>query len=636
MKKTLSINISGILFHIEEDGYTTLKAYLDAINKHFSHYEDNQEIITDIENRIAEIFLSYLKNNKQVITAENVSNLIEKMGTIADFKAGEKDLEPNLDNSTADNADENDFYKYITPPSESSSKGYKKLTRLPNRKILGGVCAGFAHYLSIDPLWTRLITILLLFSGGFNIGNNNFHFFPGNFDFHFSFGWWTAFAYILLWVILPVSYEEPEDKNIKKLFRNPDDRVIGGVSSGLSAYFDIDVLWIRLAFVGLVFAGGSGFVLYLILWIITPVAKSITERIEMKGGAITLSNIESTIQQNLNPEIPKQESTGRKIVLAPFRFLGEVINGIGKALGPFGRFLLEVVRIMFGLIIFFIGMMVIITPLVMLGIYFELFNNEEWAYLFDQIPVGTVTELLPVWLAISVAVAILIPGIVLTLLGISVLIKKSLIDARFGLVTFGLWLLSIMICAFQIPRVVSQFKEEATYVQQSILDYSGGTLVIQSESNGQIDGEFGMVSISLEGTSDSTFTLIQNYSSHGKTHEDALKNASEVKYDYALADTVLTFNRSLDLSSASKFRGQELEQTLQIPYNRPFVLDKSILPILRGTIYSNGYKLKDVNSKNHWVYNENGLLCLNCVNDHKTSQQDSLSRAMFSGRYFME
>ena len=93
MKKTLSINISGILFHIEEDGYTTLKAYLDAINKHFSHYEDNQEIITDIENRIAEIFLSYLKNNKQVITAENVSNLIEKMGTIADFKAGEKDLE---------------------------------------------------------------------------------------------------------------------------------------------------------------------------------------------------------------------------------------------------------------------------------------------------------------------------------------------------------------------------------------------------------------------------------------------------------------------------------------------------------------------------------------------------------------
>src|SRR5690606_31942153 len=76
----------------------------------------------------------------------------------------------------------------------------------------------------------------------------------------------------------------------------------------------------------------------------------------------------------------------------------------------------------------------------------------------------------------------------------------SLIDARFGLVTFGLWLLSIMICAFQIPRIVSQFKEEATHVQENTFNYPAGTLIIQSESNGQLDGDFGMVSISLEGT----------------------------------------------------------------------------------------------------------------------------------------
>lgn len=636
MKKTLSINISGILFHIEEDGYTTLKAYLDAINKHFSHYQDNQEIITDIENRIAEIFLSYLKNNKQVITAENVSNLIEKMGTIADFKAGEKDLEPNpADSGEEEVQAENDFYKYITPPGEAKAKGYKKLTRLPNRKILGGVCAGLAHYLAIDPLWTRLITILLLFSGGFNIGPNNFHFFPWDADFYFSFGWWTAFAYILLWIILPVSYEEPEDKNIKKLFRNPDDRVIGGVSSGLSAYFNVDVLWIRLAFVGLVFAGGSGFVIYLILWIITPVAKSITERIEMKGGAITLSNIESTIQENLNPELPKQESTGRKIALAPFRFLGEVINGIGKALGPFGRFLLEVVRIIFGLIIFFIGMIVIIAPLGLLGVYWELFNNEDWTYMFGTIPFDTISELLPVWLVIAVAVAVLIPGIVLTLLGISVLIKRSLIDARFGLVTFGLWILSLMICAFQVPRVVNQFKDDARIVKEQLLEVQEGTLVIHSRSNAS-DGDIGLISVSLEGTTDSTLTLVQEFRSKGRNHDDALQNASAVKYDYVLEDTVLTLNRSLEFTPASKFRAQSLHQTLRIPYNTPFVMDKSLLPILEGTIYINGYKMKDVHTNNHWVYNENGLLCLNCVNDHKNSSQDSLSRAMFKGRYFME
>jgi hypothetical protein len=65
MKKTISINISGILFHIEEDGYTTLKKYLESINRHFSHYADNQEIISDIENRIAEIFSATLKTTSR-------------------------------------------------------------------------------------------------------------------------------------------------------------------------------------------------------------------------------------------------------------------------------------------------------------------------------------------------------------------------------------------------------------------------------------------------------------------------------------------------------------------------------------------------------------------------------------------
>jgi hypothetical protein len=153
MKKTISINISGILFHIEEDGYDTLRKYLDAINRHFSSYRDNQEIISDIENRIAEIFLSNLKNNKQVITAENVDKLIEKMGTIADFTAVEEE-------STEGKSDmqKEDFYKYVTPPGSETS-GYKKLKRLENKKILGGVCAGIANYLAVDPLWTRLVAI---------------------------------------------------------------------------------------------------------------------------------------------------------------------------------------------------------------------------------------------------------------------------------------------------------------------------------------------------------------------------------------------------------------------------------------------------------------------------------------------
>lgn len=633
MKKTISINISGILFHIEEDGYTALKNYLDAINQHFSHYEGNQEIITDIENRMAEIFLSNLKNNKQVITAGNVTNLIQKMGTIADFKAIERDMDE--EEQQADESG-NDFYKYVTPPDQNSGKGYKKLTRLVNGKILGGVCAGFANYFSIDPLWTRLITILLLFSGGLHFNGLRLPFISEGFEIDTAIGWWTVIAYILLWIILPVSYDKPEDKNIKKLYRNPDDRVLGGVGSGLSAYFDIDVIWVRLAFFGLIFAGGSGFVLYFILWIITPMAKSITERIEMKGGAITLSNIETTIQQNLSTENAKEESTSKKLLLAPFRFLGSLINALGKALGPFGAFLLAVIRVLFGLIIFTVGMVLLIFPLAFLGLYTELLSNNDWSSMFEGFPINTIAELLPVWLAVALSVIVFIPSMVLVLLGISVLIKRNLIDGRFGLVIFGIWIMCILAGAFQAPKIIGQFKSEGSFTVEQTMGTPEGILVLTAERNGMDDGELGLVKLQLKGHEKNEMIVTQKFISKGSNRKDAIENATKVAYELQLTDSVLVFDKTLTFPDSARFRMQHLDQTLFIPQNKIFVIDRKLLSIIKYTFGQDGYKSRDLNSRNYWVFNENGLLCLNCINDHKQSPADSLSRAIYNNSYFME
>src|SRR3982750_1655295 len=79
-----------IFFHIEEDGYDTLKKYLDSINKYFSTFEDSSEILADIESRIAEIFLSKLNEEKQVITSEDVNSLVSTMGSVSDFRAAEE------------------------------------------------------------------------------------------------------------------------------------------------------------------------------------------------------------------------------------------------------------------------------------------------------------------------------------------------------------------------------------------------------------------------------------------------------------------------------------------------------------------------------------------------------------------
>jgi phage shock protein PspC (stress-responsive transcriptional regulator) len=628
MKKTISINISGILFHIEEDGFHTLKNYLDGINKHFSLYKDNQEIILDIENRIAEIFLSNLKNNKQVITAENVAQLIEKMGTVTDFQAIED--EPlhakNDENEQGDFS--NDFYKNITPPL-SENKGYKKLSRLEKRKILGGVCAGIAHHLAIDVLWTRLIALLLLFTSL----NLNFHVFPWRHQ--FGLGSWVAIVYILLWIILPVSNEEPEDKNIKKLYRNPDDRAIGGVASGLAAYFNIEVIWTRIILVGLIFAGGSGLVIYIILWIITPLAKSITERIEMKGDPITLDNIENTIRENLNPITATSESQGRKILMAPFRFLGQIINGIGSALGPIGRFIFAIVRVFFGMIILLIGTTITFAAVVALGVYWEFipqtYNGETWV---NSIPTEWINEIVPIWLAIAVTVAIIIPGILIIITGVSVLLKKIIIDGRFAIIILVIWLASLATCAFQIPHIVMMFNSEATKTIEQSVELNNKVLVLKTNENDDIYPDIESVSLQLDGTSANQAQIIYKFKARGKSKIEAFDFADQIQYQMNINDSIWNFDKNIPASP--KFRNQEVDILLEIPYNQPFVMHSNLLPIIKNTLHKNGYKTRDLNTNNYWVYNEDGLLCLNCPPSLNLSKSDSLSLVKFNDAFFMK
>jgi phage shock protein PspC (stress-responsive transcriptional regulator) len=619
MKKTISINISGILFHIEEDGYDSLRKYLDAINTHFSSYSDNQEIISDIENRIAEIFLSNLKNNKQVITAENVEKLVEKMGTIADFVAGEQDKSEGKIDLDAEEKEE-DPYKYVTPPNAESG-GYKKLVRLENKKILGGVCAGFAHYFAIDPLWTRLIAILLLFSGNFKLNLGSFDILPDSFTLSLSFGIFAAIAYIVLWVILPVSYDLAEDKNIKKLYRNPDDKVLGGVSSGLSAYFNFEVLYVRLAFVLLIVAGGSGILIYLILWIITPVASSITERIRMKGGEITLDNIDSTLKENRNPSPSIPESRTKTILLTPFRILGQVIEAIGNALGPLGEFFLTVIRVIFGLIVFLIGLVCTITPVIGLFIYLGLFTNDDFVLLMSEFPFELFSNLVPVWLIIAASFLMIIPGIIIILLGLSVFAQKNLIGGRFGLVALGLWLLCVGISAFQIPKIVVQFKEENQFKTEEVIPILGRTMVLQLNPIGE-ESSFNQVNLKIEGTSDSLVTLKQEYFSRGRTKAEAMNNAKVITYRYDLLDSIVTFDEGFDISSIDTFRDQKLSLILSIPYEKPFIMERSLLEVLRNTIYRHGYRSSDLSPNTIWTFNQKGLVCLTCEDEKSEQESD--------------
>src|SRR5680860_983040 len=159
MKKTFTINISGTVFHIEEDAYEILQKYLINLKNHFGGGEEGKEIIADIEARIAEIFSEKSSDDKKVVTIDWVNEIIEIMGKPEDFEEQEDDEEPYA----------------------GEAKRKRRLYRDPDHRVFGGVCGGLGAYFNMDPVILRIIfAVLLLITSG------------------------AAFlAYIILWIAVP-------------------------------------------------------------------------------------------------------------------------------------------------------------------------------------------------------------------------------------------------------------------------------------------------------------------------------------------------------------------------------------------------------------------------------------------------
>jgi phage shock protein PspC (stress-responsive transcriptional regulator) len=115
----------------------------------------------------------------------------------------------------------------------------------------------------------------------------------------------------------------------KRMFRNPDDAIVAGVASGIAAYFGLDSVWVRLGFVLLTLGSGFGVLLYIVLWIILPEAKTETEKMQMRGEPINLKNVETTIKERAEEFKKKDKSKIKSILAAPVYALGAILRAIG-------------------------------------------------------------------------------------------------------------------------------------------------------------------------------------------------------------------------------------------------------------------------------------------------------------------
>lgn len=193
MKKTININLAGFVFYIDEDAYEELQKYLKNIKTYLGNTEGREEIIDDIESRIAELFS---EKQKQVITLIEVSEVIEVMGQPEDYMS-------------EDEIEEKTSYK-------SSNK---RLYRDPDSTVLGGVCSGIGHYLSIDAIWIRLIFLAMVWSGV------------------------SILFYFILWAIIPkaeTTAQKLEMKGKAATFSNIEDYVRKGYENVKDDFKNVD------------------------------------------------------------------------------------------------------------------------------------------------------------------------------------------------------------------------------------------------------------------------------------------------------------------------------------------------------------------------------------------------------------
>ncbi|MDC0248656.1 PspC domain-containing protein [Flavobacteriaceae bacterium] len=393
MKKTFTISLGHSVFNVEEDAYEILKMYLDSIKNYFQKMENDSEIISDFELRIAENFSSKLSSGKQYINLSDVKEVIQIMGSLDDFQEIYNDTENETENI------------------KDEKKTNNKLYRDSSNRIIAGVCSGVAEYFKIDPIIVRVLFFIAV---------------PLN-----------LIVYIIFWIGIPSKDFDPDLRKI--LYRDKENGVIGGVSKGLSNYLKIDANIIRVVFVVSLFFGGAGLLFYLLLWIFTKEAKTIGEKMNMSGFNVNLSNIEDFIKKktkNLN----SPENTLTKVFLFPFRLLAPLINAFLKI----GVFVFKAIFFMFSsTFIVFISILLFVFS----TISFKDISPEQDPEFYELL------NAVPDYFAIFSIIFLILTITISLVISFYVLFKKKINSYLFMLMIF-LWIAFLILITVSIPKVI--------------------------------------------------------------------------------------------------------------------------------------------------------------------------------------
>ncbi|MGB1131999.1 MAG: PspC domain-containing protein [Flavobacteriaceae bacterium] len=400
MKKTVTANISGTIFNIEDDAFDLMQKYLNSIKMYFSSYEDSEEIFMDFENRISENLYSISNNANEVINSKHVAKIIEIMGKPEDFE----DLE--IENNNI--------------------KDFSKLRRNNNDRIIAGVASGISDYFKIDPFITRLLFVLTIPVGGFGF-----------------------FFYLICWIAMPKTSIVSSTKR-KKFYRDHEDKIIAGIAQGIANYFSIDAFIIRLFFIALIFVNGLGFGLYLLIWISSKYAKTIKQKMDMSGINLNVDNVKKFVNESKNKivdseNVSKVGSKFYRIFIFPFKLVGQAF----EILFPIIK---RIPKVLIIFLIIYITAIIGILLIALIIIQFSLFepNNELLALL------QTIIVDLPALTLIMIYINFIISILLFSIFLIKLLSEKNVKSSTIIALSIGLF----MVTSFNIINLGSNDKLE--------------------------------------------------------------------------------------------------------------------------------------------------------------------------------
>jgi len=601
MKKIININLSGRVIPIEDSAYEKLQNYIESLRKYFANEEGRDEIINDIESRIAELLDEKIRKGASTATEADVEEIITSMGKVEDFEAEEvAEAKDSNQQSGQQGNQQSQNYSY----TEKKSRG--RLYRDSSDKFIGGVCSGIAAYMNVDPAIVRILFAIITF-GGFGLG---------------------FLAYIILWIILPT--KDLDGYSGKRLYRNPDDKMLGGVAGGLAAYFDKSARTIRLIFaaplvlsillniinniswhndfdlalnIGFGSISGTFILIYVVLWMVLPEANTTYEKMEMRGEKVDVNRIRQNVQEGMGnfkervkgwSEEVKESAQNFSNKAKEFsrtrgkEFASDVNDTVRRSGGGLGHIIGVLFKVFFlfiaGTIAF--GLFVGLIAFLFGGIAWWPINNFLWTSNWQQIYA---------WGTLIFFLVVPLVGFIIWVIRRITKVKSrsNYLGWTFGaLWTIG-WISAILLASSiskdfrnydhtdKVIEVVQPANNKMIVaVSEPELLYSGRFSWINDEGNGWDLSDdtlrLSTVKFTVKPSLDSQYhvTLIKH--SFGRSEEGAIARAERIQYNIVSRDSVLDVGSGYTVDKESKFRGQQVEVEIQVPIGKQIRFDESV------------------------------------------------------------